>query len=76
MLHARDEAQAFDFYKGFFGWMPAEQVDAGPRGERLQLLCRPNIAFDYMTRTNLMTGGAPYVQAFTNAIVSLIQQGH
>jgi len=25
---------------------------------------------DHMTRANLMTGGAPYVQAFTQAIVN------
>jgi hypothetical protein len=37
---------------------------------------RPDIPYDYMTRANLMTRGAPYVQAFTNAIVNLIQQGH
>ena len=32
---------------------------------------RPDIAVDYMTRTNLMTAGAPFVQAFTAAIVNL-----
>jgi hypothetical protein len=31
---------------------------------------RPDIVVDYMTRTNLMTGGAPFVQAFTQAIVN------
>jgi hypothetical protein len=31
---------------------------------------RPDIVIDYMTRTNLMTAGAPFVQAFTQAIVS------
>jgi hypothetical protein len=31
---------------------------------------RPDIVADYMTRTNLMTAGAPFVQAFTAAIVS------
>lgn len=31
---------------------------------------RPDIVVDYMTRTNLMTAGAPFVQAFTQAIVS------
>jgi len=31
---------------------------------------RPDIPFDYMTRTNLMTAGAPFVQAFTQAIVT------
>jgi hypothetical protein len=30
---------------------------------------RPDIVVDYMTRTNLMTAGAPFVQAFTQAIV-------
>ena len=31
---------------------------------------RPDIVIDYMTRTNLMTAGAPFVQAFTQAIVN------
>jgi hypothetical protein len=31
---------------------------------------RPDIPFDYMTRANLMTAGAPFVQAFTQAIVT------
>jgi C-terminal processing protease CtpA/Prc len=31
---------------------------------------RPDIPFDYMTRTNLMTAGTPFVQAFTQAIVT------
>ena len=31
---------------------------------------RPDILVDYMTRTNLMTSGAPFVQAFTQAIVN------
>ena len=30
---------------------------------------RPDIAVDYMTRANLMTGGAPFVEAFTQAAV-------
>jgi hypothetical protein len=30
---------------------------------------------EYMTRENLMTGGTPFVQAFTAAIVSLIASG-
>jgi hypothetical protein len=34
---------------------------------------RPDIVADYMTRENLMTGGAPFVQAFTNAILNLLQ---
>jgi Peptidase family S41/PDZ domain len=34
---------------------------------------RPDIVEDYMTRANLVSAGAPYVQAFTNAIVSLVQ---
>ncbi len=34
---------------------------------------RPDIAFDYMTRANLMNGGASFVQAFTDAIVKLAQ---
>jgi hypothetical protein len=36
---------------------------------------RPNILIDYMTRANLMTGGQPFVQAFTQAIVSHQQAG-
>jgi Peptidase family S41/PDZ domain len=36
---------------------------------------RPDIVNDYMTRQNLMTGGAPFVQAFTAAILNLIQSG-
>ena len=31
---------------------------------------RPEIALDYMTRANLMSGGAAYVQGFTQAIVN------
>ena len=34
---------------------------------------RPDIVEDYMTRANLIGGGAPYVQAFTSAIVNLVQ---
>ncbi len=34
---------------------------------------RPDIVQDYMTRTNLVTAGAPYVQAFTTAIVNLVR---
>jgi hypothetical protein len=34
---------------------------------------RPDIVQDYMTRTNLLTAGASYVQAFTAAIVNLVQ---
>jgi len=34
---------------------------------------RPDIVVDYMTRANLMTAGAPFVQAFTTAIVNLAQ---
>jgi len=30
---------------------------------------RPDIPVDYMTRANLMGGGASFVQAFTDAIV-------
>jgi len=33
---------------------------------------RPDIAVDYMTRANLMSAGAPFVQAFTQAIESLV----
>ena len=36
---------------------------------------QPDIVQDYMTRENLLSAGAPYVQAFTNAIVNLVRQG-
>jgi hypothetical protein len=34
---------------------------------------QPDIVVDYMTRANLMTLGAPFVEAFTQAIVSRVQ---
>ena len=34
---------------------------------------RPDIVVDYMTRANLMSGGASFVQAFTTAAVNLAQ---
>jgi hypothetical protein len=34
---------------------------------------RPDISADYMTRANLLNTGAPFVQAFTEAIVRLAQ---
>ena len=34
---------------------------------------RPDIYYDYMTRDNLMSGGADFVQAFTKAIVGAVQ---
>jgi hypothetical protein len=34
---------------------------------------RPDIVVDYMTRANLINFGAPFVQAFTDAIVKLAQ---
>ena len=34
---------------------------------------RPDIVVDYMTRANLMSAGAPFVQAFTDAAVKLAQ---
>ena len=37
MLLARDEAQAFDVYRRFFGWTPVESVNTRLREERLQL---------------------------------------
>jgi hypothetical protein len=37
---------------------------------------RPDIVADYMTRTNLMTAGAPFVQAFTQAIVNHAMTSH
>jgi hypothetical protein len=33
---------------------------------------RPHIVLDYMTRENLMTGGASFFQAFTHAVVKQI----
>lgn len=33
---------------------------------------RPDIAVDYMTRANLVGAGAPFVQAFTQAVVNLV----
>ena len=37
---------------------------------------RPDIVQDYMTRTNLLTGGASYIQAFTAAMVNLVRGTH
>jgi Peptidase family S41/PDZ domain len=37
---------------------------------------RPDIVQDYMTRSNLVTFGASYIQAFTAAIVNLVQSAH
>ena len=37
---------------------------------------QPDIVVDYMTRDNLVTGGAPFVQAFTSAAVALAQAAH
>jgi peptidase S41-like protein/PDZ domain-containing protein len=37
---------------------------------------QPDIVVDYMTRENLMTGGVPFVQAFTEAAVKLAQTPH
>jgi hypothetical protein len=33
---------------------------------------RPDIVLDYMTRENLVTGGAPFVQAFTQALLTRV----
>jgi hypothetical protein len=33
---------------------------------------RPDIPYDYMTRANLMSAGAPFVQAFTQALDNLV----
>jgi hypothetical protein len=35
---------------------------------------QPDIVQDFMTSANLLSAGAPYTQAFTNAIVALVQQ--
>lgn len=35
---------------------------------------QPDIVQDYMTRQNLLSAGAPYREAFTSAIVKLVQQ--
>ena len=37
---------------------------------------RPDIVVDFMTRSNLVSGGAPFVQAFTDAAVKLAQAPH
>lgn len=37
---------------------------------------RPDIPFDFMTRANLVSGGALFVQAFTDAAVKLAQAPH
>jgi C-terminal processing protease CtpA/Prc len=37
---------------------------------------RPDIAVDYMTRANLMSAGAPFVQAFIAAIEQLVAASH
>ena len=34
---------------------------------------RPDVVLDYMTRENLMTAGAPFVQSFTQALLALVQ---
>ena len=44
---------------------------AGSSGRNIGV--RPDVVVDYMTRTNLMTAGAPFVQAFTQAIVKHAQ---
>ena len=36
---------------------------------------RPDVTLEYMTRANLMNGGQSFVQAFTSAIVKLVQTG-
>jgi C-terminal processing protease CtpA/Prc len=36
---------------------------------------RPDLVVDYMTRTNLMSGGAVFVQTFTDAAVKLVHPG-
>jgi len=36
----------------------------------------PDFVVDYMTRANLMTSGAPFVQALTAAAVKLVQMPH
>ena len=37
---------------------------------------RPDIAVDYMTRANLVSGGAPFVQAFIQALEQLVAASH
>ena len=34
---------------------------------------RPDIVVDYMTKANLLSAGAPFVQAFTDSAVKLVQ---
>ena len=49
--------------------------DAGvPRGAlHREHRCASRFVLDYMTRENLMTGGGPFVQAFTQAILKVAQ---
>jgi hypothetical protein len=35
---------------------------------------RPDIEYDFMTRENLITRGAPFVEAFTRAMVDHIRK--
>jgi len=35
---------------------------------------RPDVELDYMTRENLLSGGAPFVSAFTAAAVDYIRR--
>jgi hypothetical protein len=37
---------------------------------------RPDIAVDYMTRANLVSAGASFVQAFIQAIEQLVEASH
>jgi len=46
---------------------------AAPYVENISV--QPDIVLDYMTRDNLLTGGAAYVQAFTAAMVKLVLGG-
>ena len=36
----------------------------------------PDVPADFQTRANLLTGGQPFVQGFSNLILKLIRVGH
>lgn len=50
----------------------APELPAAPYVENIGVL--PDIELDYMTRENLITGGAPFVQGFTRLIVAEIMK--
>jgi C-terminal processing protease CtpA/Prc len=50
-----------------------QTVDFPPAPYVENIGVRPDVLIDYMTRANLMAAGAPFVQAFTQAIVAHAQ---